>query len=178
MLFVDAAHSVRASFLGWVWCRVKLFVRAASGRQRFRGLGALIAVTHELIPVSNHTDVMPETVCEWLHKIAAAGLATLVTLVFHNAADQRCPLVRDLAQPLGIELLFLPSDSSNGNLIQRLWKFVKQQPLHSRHYTNDADLRAAIENCLNQLPTNHKPVLDSLMTVNFQTFENVSLLPA
>ena len=178
MLFVDAAHFVLASFLGWVWCRVNLFVRAAFGRQRFHVLGALNAVTHELIQVSNHTDVTAETVCELLRKIAAAGLATPLTLVLDNAAYQRCQLVRELAQPLGIELLFLPSYPPNLNLIERLWKFVKKQALHSRHHTNYADYHAAIETCSDQLPTNHKPALDSLMTLNFQTFENVSLLPA
>ena len=178
VLFVDAAHFVLASFLGWVWCRVKLFVRGASGRQRFNVLGAINAVTHELISVSNHTYVTAETVCELLRKIAAAGLATPITLVLDNAAYQRCQLVRGQAQQLGIELLFLPSYSPNLNLIERLWKFVKKQALHSRHHTNYADFHAAIETCLGELSTTHKPALDSLITLNFQTFENVPLLPA
>ena len=178
MLFVDAAHFVLASFLGWVWCRMKLFVRAASGRQRFNVLGAINAVTHELIHVSNHTYVTSVTVCELLRKIAAAGLATPITLVLDNAAYQRCQLVRDQARQLGIELLFLPSYSPNLNLIERLWKFVKKLALHSRHHTNYADFHAAIETCLDQLSTTHKNALDSLITLNFQTFENVPLLPA
>ena len=91
--------------------RVKLFVREASGRQRFNVLEAINAITHELISVSNHTDVTAETVCELLRKIAAAGLATPITPVLDNAAYQRCPLVRDQARPLGVELLFLPSYS-------------------------------------------------------------------
>ena len=41
--FVDASHFVLASFLGWVWCFVRLYVRAASGRQRYNVLGALNA---------------------------------------------------------------------------------------------------------------------------------------
>jgi len=178
VLFVDAAHFVLASFLGWVWCRVKLFVRGASGRQRFNVLGAINAITHELISVSNHTYVTAETVCQLLHQIAAAGLTTPVTLVLDNAAYQRCQLVRDLASQLGMELLFLPSYSPNLNLIERLWKFVKKQALHSRHHTNYADFHAAIETCLGELSTTHKPALDSLITLNFQTFENVPLLPA
>ena len=43
--FVDAAHFVFAPFLGGVWCVVRLFVRAASGRQWHNVLGALDAVT-------------------------------------------------------------------------------------------------------------------------------------
>ena len=33
MFFVDAAHFVLGSFLGWLWCAGRLFVRGASGRQ-------------------------------------------------------------------------------------------------------------------------------------------------
>ena len=35
VFFVDAAHFVLASFLGWLWCKTRLFVKAASGRQRY-----------------------------------------------------------------------------------------------------------------------------------------------
>ena len=178
MLFVDAAHFVLASFLGWVLCRCKQFVRAASGRQRFNVLGALDAVSHNFICVSNHTYVTATTVCELLQKIAAAGIITPITLVLDNAAYQRCQLVRDQARELGIELLFLPSYSPNLNLIERLWKFMKKQALHSRHHTNYADFHTAIETCLSELSTTHKPALESLITLNFQTFENVPLLPA
>ncbi len=47
--FVDAAHFVFAPFLGCVWCAVRLFVRAASGRKRYNVLGTLDAVTHRMI---------------------------------------------------------------------------------------------------------------------------------
>ena len=130
---MDAAHFVLGSFLGWVWCVARLFVRAASGRQRYNVLGALNAITHELVQVANDTYITANTVCELLQKIAALGLASPVTLVMDNARYQRCALVQDLARSLGIELLFLPSYSPNLNLIERLWRFVKKTALNSRH---------------------------------------------
>ena len=42
-----------APFLGRLWCAARLFVRAASGRKRHNVLGALDAVTHRLIRVTN-----------------------------------------------------------------------------------------------------------------------------
>ena len=176
VLFVDAAHFVLASFLGWVWSATRLFVRGASGRQRYNVLGAMNPLTQELIRVCNQTYINSHTVCELLHKIAASCLATPITLVLDNAAYQRCQLVRDVARKLNIELLFLPSYSPNLNLIERLWKFVKKQALHSRHHTNYADFQAAIDTCLDQLNTTHKPAVASLLTLKFQTFQNVPLL--
>ena len=61
--FVDAAHFVFAPFLGCVWCAARLFVRAASGRKRYNVLGALDAVTHRLVRVTNHGYINAESVC-------------------------------------------------------------------------------------------------------------------
>ena len=87
-------------------------------------------------------------------------------------------MVQNLAAELGIELLFLPSYSPNLNLIERVWKFVKKQALNSRHHTNYADFHTAVDQCLDQLTTTYKDEIASLLTHNFQTFDNVALLPA
>jgi transposase len=176
--FVDASHFVLASFLGWVWCAMRLFVRGASGRQRYNVLGAVNPLTQQLIRVCNQTYINSQTVCELLHQIAALGLTTPITVVLDNAAYQRCQLVQDVARQLKIELLFLPSYSPNLNLIERLWKFVKKQALHSRHHTNYADFQAAIDTCLDELATKHQPAIASLLSLKFQTFQNVPMLPA
>jgi transposase len=173
---VDAAHFVLASFLGWLWCATRLFVRAASGRQRYNVLGAFNAVGHELVRVTNDSYVTAQTVCELLRKVAALGLGVPVTLVMDNARYQRCRLVQDLAATLKIELLFLPSYSPNLNLIERLWKFTKKAVLNSRHQQCFADFRHAIDNCLDELTTTHRAKIDSLMTLNFQSFGKVSML--
>ena len=144
MLFVDAAHFVMGAFLGWVWCATRLFVRAASGRQRYNVLGAINAVTHELIRVTNDGYINAQTVCELLQKILNLQLPTPITLVMDNAKYQHCKLVQDTAQSLGIELLFLPSYSPNLNLIERLWKFVKKKALNSRRHANFTEFQETI----------------------------------
>jgi len=85
VFFVDAAHFVFGTFLCCLWSFTRLFIRAASGRQRFNVLGAFQAITQELIAVTNTTVVNTETMCELLRKIAAQGLVGSVTLVLDNA---------------------------------------------------------------------------------------------
>jgi transposase InsO family protein len=106
VFFVDAAHFVFGTFLGCLWSFARLFVRAASGRQRFNVLGALDAVTRELIAVSNTTVVNTETMCELLRKLASHGLSAPITLVLDNARYQRNAVVQALAASLEIELLY------------------------------------------------------------------------
>lgn len=178
VFFVDAAHFVYGTFLCCLWSFTRIFVRAASGRQRFNVLGAWNAVTRQLVAVTNTTVVNTETMCDLLRKIAAQGLVGPITLVLDNARYQRNAVVMTLAQQLGITLLFLPSYSPNLNLIERLWKFIKRRSLYGRYHPNFADFRAAIEATIANLPTTHANDLATLMTLNFQQFENVSLMAA
>jgi len=175
--FGDAAHFVLGTFLCCLWCVTRLFVKAAAGRQRYNVLGAWNAVTNSLVAVTNTTVVSSETACELLRKIAAQSVGRPVTVLLDNARYQYCHVVQNLAQQLGIELLFLPSYSPNLNLIERLWKFVKKNALRGCYYANFVDFRAGIDDCLAQIQTTHRPALATLMTHNFQTFDNVSLLP-
>ncbi len=176
--FVDASHFVFATFLGYLWCKMRWGVRAASGRKRFNVLGALDAVSHNLVQVSNHSYINAESVCALLRAVVAAGTGLPITLVLDNARYQKCALVTELAKQLGVELLYLPSYSPNLNLIERLWKFVKKECLSSVHYPNYEAFNTAITRCLDGLPTTHKSAIDSLLTHRFQTFENVAILAA
>jgi transposase len=179
VLFVDAAHFVFAPFLGVVWCVARLFIRAASGRKRYNVLAALDCVSHKLIQVSNHSYINAESVCLLLRAVAAAAMPGIpITLVLDNARYQKCVLVNNLAKQLGIELLYLPSYSPNLNLIERVWKFVKAECLRTKYYDNYDKFNAAIQRCLDDLPSKHKAAMDTLLTHNFQTFEEVSLIAA
>ena len=178
VFFVDAAHFVFGTFLCCLWSFTRIFVRAASGRQRFNVLGAWNAVTHELIAVTNTTVVNTETMCELLRNIAAATLTGPITLVLDNARYQHNAAVQALAEQLGITLLFLPSYSPNLNLIERLWKFIKRRALYGRYHPTFADFQAAIEETIASLPTSHAEQLKTLMTLNFQQFKDVSLMAA
>jgi transposase len=176
VFFVDAAHFVLAPFLGFLGCFRRVFIKAPAGRQRFNVLGALKAFTHELITVTNDTYLNAESVCEVLRKLAALNLAVPITPFLDNARYQKCVLVMTLAQSLNIALCFLPAYSPNLNLIERLWKFVKKEYLYSKYYADFASFKAAILECLSQTHTKHKTALDSLLTLNFQTFEKAQIM--
>ena len=170
VFFVDAAHFVLAPFLGFLWSLTRVFIQAPAGRQRFNVLGALNAITHQLITVTNETYITSAEVCLLLHRLAALSLDMPITLILDNARYQRCALVQTCAVSLNIELCFLPPYSPNLNLIERLWKFVKKQCLYSTYYPSFAPFKAAITDCLAQTATTHKPALDSLLTLRFQRF--------
>lgn len=168
---------MQGAFLGILWSYSRLFVRTSAGRRRFNVLGALNAITHELITVTNDTYITAESVCELLRRIAALNLGLPVTLVLDNAGYQQCKMVKAFAEQLSIELLFLPAYSPNLNLIERLWKFVKKKVLYSKYYATFDEFREAISDCLRQTHTTHKLELDSLLSLNFQAFKKCESVP-
>lgn len=171
VFFMDAAHFVLSAFLGFLWSVTRIFIQAPSGRQRFNVLGALNAITHEMITVTNDTYITAESVCALLEKLAALKLKVPITIFLDNARYQRCALVMEKAKSLQIELCFLPSYSPNLNLIERVWKFVKKKCLYSQYYEKFPAFKMAISTCLAEMPTTYKSELDSLLSLHFQLFK-------
>ena len=155
---------------------MRIFIQAPAGRQRFNVLGALNAVTHELITVCNDKYLNAVSFCDLLLKIAALNLKIPVTLVLDNAKYQKCKLVTETAESLNIELLYLPSYSPNLNIIERLWKFIKKKCLWSKYYSNFQEFKQAINDCMDQTQTAFKNELKSLLTLKFQTFQKAQIM--
>ena len=175
LFFVDAAHFVMHPFLGFLWCFVRQFIQAPSGRKRFNVLGALHATTLQVVTFTNDTYINSYAVAKLMCQIAVEFADLPITLVMDNARYQRCRFVMDLATALGIELLFLPPYSPNLNLIERLWKFIKKKCLYSEYYETFTDFNQAIVDCIAKTNGEYKQELASLLTLKFQTFENVPL---
>lgn len=109
-------------------------------------------------------------------KLHALGLKVPITVVLDNARYQKCQVVFALAKALDIELLYLPSYSPHLNLIERLWKFVRNDCLYSKYYSEFAGFKAAIDDCIQKANTTHKKSLETLLSLKFQSFKNVHLL--
>jgi transposase len=154
--------------LGFLWSFTRLFIKAPAGRKRFNILGALNAVTHDIITVTNDTYIDATSVCALLRKIAASHIGDAITLILDNAKYQKCRIVAELAQDLKIDLLYLPPYSPNLNLIERLWKYVKKKALYSKYYEDFPKFKNAISNCLRDANTQCKSEMETLFSLKFQ----------
>ena len=158
-----------------MWCRSRKFIQTPSGRKRFNVLGALNALTKEVIAVTNDTYIKSESVCELLEKLKKQHPDKPITLFLDNAKYQQCNLVKELAQQLGIELVFLPPYSPNLNLIERLWKWLKKKCLYSKYYEKFEDFKTAIFTTLQRSHTDYKKELSSLLTFKFQIIKKTQI---
>jgi transposase len=177
LLFMDAAHFVLLPFLGYLYSLATRFIKSWSGRKRFSVLGAVNAVSKELVMMTEATYVDSMTVCALLKEIAIRYYDRHIVIVLDNARYQRCLLVQRTAERLHINLVFLPPYSPNLNLIERLWKFVKKKVLYNQFYSDFQSFCRAITGCLEKTHMQYRDELETLLRPNFQSFVNVTFNP-
>jgi transposase len=175
LLFLDASHFVMGcDFLGYIYGKVRRFVKTFSGRKRYNVLGALNFVTKKVTTVANDAYITATEVCEMLQKVAAEYNGKAVHIVLDNARYQKCEVVMELAKKLNITLHFMPPYSPNLNLIERLWKHVKSK-LRSKYYNQFDVFKESIDSIINDTDKGNKALIDRLIGESVQIFD--SLVP-
>lgn len=172
LLFMDAAHFILQPFICALWCVARLFIKASAGRNRINVLGAVNAITKEIITLSNTTYITAETIIDFLKKLREHYGDIPLKIVLDNARYQHCNLVEAVAKQLNIDLLFLPSYSPNLNIIERLWKFTKKKVLYAKYYESPIKFHTAINGFFQTVNQKYTVDLKSLLTLKFQFFEN------
>lgn len=169
LLFSDAVHFTLSAFLCMAWSQNRIFLKTASGRNRINVLGAVDAISREVITLDNTTYITAETVMDFLHKARDRYGNKPIVIVMDNARYQHCSLVINKAQELNIKILFLPPYSPNLNIIERLWKFTKKKLLYGKYYDTPRKFHEAVREFFKQINNKWQKEIESLLTLNFQS---------
>lgn len=176
LLFLDAAHFMLQPFVCCLWCVARLFIKASSGRNRINVLGAVHALTKQVVTLTNTTYITADTLIEFLLLLKKKFARKPIIIVLDNARYQHCLAVTSFAKSIGIQLLFLPPYSPNLNLIERLWKFTKKKILYAKYYDKPQAFHQAIETFFENINKAYNKELHSLLTLKFQFFDKKNSL--
>ena len=173
LLFLDASHFVMGcDFLGRIYGKARRFVKTFSGRKRYNVLGAIDYVTKKVWSVANDSYITAVEVCDMLRQIASEYGNREIHLVLDNARYQKCQAVQELAKQLHIHLEYIPPYSPNLNLIERLWKFVKNE-LSAKYYNDFNAFRQKIDSIINSTCGKNKSKIDRLIGSGVQLFSDL-----
>lgn len=173
LLFLDVSHFVMGcDYLGFIYGKVRRFVKSFSGRVRYNVLGAVDFVTKEVVTVTNDTYITATEVCEILRKVSEKYMGRAVHLVLDNAKYQKCRTVQGLAAELCINLVYIPPYIPNLNLIERLWKFVKGE-LRTKYYDDFEVFCGRIDQIIASTSTNNKDKISNLIGNKVQLFDDL-----
>ena len=172
LLFMDASHFVMGcDFLGYIYGITRRFIKTYSGRKRYNVLGALNFVSKKVSTVTNDAYITASEVCDLLKKIAVEYAGKPIYIVLDNARYQKCALETELAIQLGIHLVFIPPYSPNLNLIERLWKHVKNK-LRTKYYDVFDDFQKKIDSIVSDTDKKDIIVVNRLIGEKVQLFDN------
>ena len=170
LLFADASHFVMGcDFLGCIYGFTRRFIKTYSGRKRYNVLGALNFISKKVSTVVNDKYITALEFCDLLKKVAIEYAGNPIHIVLDNARYQKCIIVTETAEQLGINLVYIPPYSPNLNLIERLWKHVKSR-LRTKYYDDFDVFKDKIDSILDSTDKNDKTIINRLIGEKVQLF--------
>ena len=168
--FVDAVHPTHNPVLGYSWSPrgERPQVQSNTARQRLNLLGAYHSGTQDYVGLETTDNINAQSMLRLLDQLEVHQPEGRIILICDNARYNHARLVRERLQNTDcrVEIMFLPAYSPNLNLIERLWRFMKDRILRD-YYPTFADFRQAIVGFFSHL-ADYADDLRSLMTENFQ----------
>jgi transposase len=169
--FVDACHplwGLELVYACWLLLGQRFLAGMGSGRQRLNILGAYCPDDQEYLDLRLTRDnINGEQFVNLLRLLRATHPETeRFVLYLDRARYYGSPVVKDwLRRHPEFELEPLPTYSPNLNLIERLWKFLRQRSLSRWHQTFEA-MQTAVSEVLDHL-SDYRKELNTLMTEHF-----------
>jgi transposase len=170
--FVDAGHPVwGVEMLSCCWLLVgqRFLVGVGGGRKRLNILGACCPEDQEYLDLRlTRENLNGQQFVNLLRLLRASHPETTrFILDLEKARYYHAAVVRErLARHPEFPLEFLPADSPNLNLIERLWKLLRKKAFTRWHKTVE-DMETAVSEVRDHLE-NSKKELTTLMTEKFQ----------
>src|SRR6478735_2619543 len=169
--YVDACHPVWGLdlvFCCWLLLGQRLLVGMGSGRKRLNILGAYCPDDHEYIDYRLTRDnINGEQFVNFLRLLWSMHPEVERFILYVDGARYYgSPVVKEwLKRHPEFHLSRIPAYSPNVNLIERMWKFLRQNALCRWHKTFE-DMQAAVSSVLDHLE-NYREELQTLMTEKF-----------
>lgn len=176
--FLDSTHpthNMKPSY-GWI-LRGKdndKFIKTNSGRERINLHGALSLKDHRAVVLEEKT-INHQSTLKLLGRLKRIHPKGKVYLILDNASYYHAKEIKPwIHKHRRFKLIFLPSYSSNFNLIERLWRFFHQRVTWNHYFETFAEFRSTSLKFFKNLKI-YENELSTLLTDNFQLIPNLNL---
>lgn len=150
LLFYDPVHQLHNTINGKCWQekgeKGTLVLPSNTGRRRISILGAINPLTYKFTCLTLEGMVDKEVTKLCLDNIRQAYVDQKeIVVIMDNAKYNRAYQVQEHAEKLNISIKYLPPYCPNLNLIERVWKFLKNK-LKNQYIEKYADFKEWIFN--------------------------------
>lgn len=145
--FVDGVHPQHNTIANYGWMKKgqTKHLKTNNGRQRTNINGAINLATKQVLHVEDER-INAQTMICLLQLILKTQKEGKIHIILDNVRYYHAQLVKDfLEDNPRIVLHFLPPYSPNLNIIERLWKILKQKVVYNKFYLKFDDFQKAVE---------------------------------
>lgn len=170
--FADAAHPTHNTRASYVWTETgkERPLLTVSGRERVNLNAALNAVVPTQVHLDETDCVNAQSTRRLYEKLLAAHPEGPVYVVCDNARYYKNKELAAWLTGTRLVQVFLPTYSPNLNLIERLWKFLRQKIIDTQFYRTKGAFKAAVLSFFTRLDE-FGPALVSLMSPRFHIMD-------
>jgi transposase len=180
LYFLDAVHLKHNAEAGYAWSQVgdPHRIPTNSGRERYNILGAYCTQTHQNTFILTRKNINQDTIIDLLGRLRAKHSDPgAIYVVLDNASYNRALRVATKAKCCRITLKFQPPYSPNLNLIERLWKFMRQKFCKDKYRGTFAQFRTELDTFFADLDQ-YRSELSTLLTEKFELIPSVWQAPS
>jgi transposase len=170
MYFMDGVHPTHNAVVGNAWVRkgTEREIRTNTGRERLN-INAAIDIDGFSFSHVYSDSINAQSTIALFKKIEKANPdAKSIFIVRDNARYYSCNLVKDYLRTSKIVILCLPPYSPNLNLIERLWKFLREKVMKNIYYENVDAFKKGCDNFFLKFKSKYfKRILAKKLSENF-----------
>lgn len=172
ILFMDGVHPDHQTqaVCGWIQVGINAQVPSTGKQKRVHYLGAVEIKQDDVVhTVCSYDSIQTEAVIDFLGKLKERYPGKKLTIIcdrgpYHTSKKTRAFWEPD---PL-INLIYLPPRCPNLNLIERLWKILREHVTHNQYYERFANFKEAVANFFERTIYKIKDAVVKRLRDNFQ----------
>ena len=174
LYYADAAHPTHNTRCTRAWCATgkERALLTVSGRERVNLNAALNAHAPTQVHLDETSRVDAQSTRRLYEKLLAAHPDTArIYVVCDNARYYKNQDLTAWLADKPIQQVFLPPYSPNLNLMERLWKFLRQKIINTTFYRTKGAFKTAVLHFFDRLPE-FGPELASRLTLKFHVLDS------
>jgi transposase len=178
ILFMDGVHpdhQTQAAY-GWIRVGVNAQVPSTGKQRRLHYLGAVEVGTQQVVStMKSYETIRTEEVIDFFQTIRERYPGKKLTLIgdqgpYHTSKKTKAFLDENASW---IRFVYLPPRCPNLNLIERLWKLMREHVTHNRYYPCFSDFKQAVTHFFDHQIHQIKDTVARRLRDNFQIIKPV-----
>lgn len=171
ILFMDSVHPTQATKITYGWIRTgkKKEVSTTASRTRLNIIGAIQLEQLSETITEQYQTINGDSIIDFMNKLREQYSANKkLHLIVDQAGYHKSQAVKNEAEKLNINLVYLPAYSPNLNPIERLWKVMNEKVRNNKFFKSAKDFKDEINRFFNEILPKIAASLRSRINDNFQ----------